>query len=509
MKTETLVGLFIIFALGAFVYLTIHVGVLRFDHNKYYPYIGYFKDVTGLTRKADVKISGVKVGWVDSIDLDNQNNVRVYLMISKEQQLHAGSYSILRRDGFIGNKYIEVVDGSFSAPVLPSGSALGKTPYNQVDIDQLLLGFKDVSSNIKQLTNSLKDSLGNEQGSQDLKEIIQSFKHAVSSIGKTSDDTQHLIKANQEHITQAVADLKDLVNTLKHKSPEVANNINHVADHLDKDFLPSIKQTAHTAGTDFSQTTSNANELIDQIKTGRGIAGKLISDELFARRVQNTTDSLCNVCDYLTCARFAFDSRLELYSRKDGDKKRDVKFHLNGYFFPTPCQFLLLGTTFSQRGYAQTMGYQYLTPPIDNFSESSCPTPAICPTPQGKSCTMNVDGYKKFKCNRFSLNLQCGTVYNNVALRLGIFQGSFGLGVDCNIPIDTCGLHWWSTFEVFDFNGYNRFSRCNYKDNLRPHLKWLNRLFIGDDSYIAFGINDFAHRTNRNGFVGIGYLYGG
>jgi phospholipid/cholesterol/gamma-HCH transport system substrate-binding protein len=68
-NTETSVGLFVLGALAIFFYMTFHIGVFRLDSSSFRSQIVYFKDVSGLTEKAEVKIAGVKVGWVEDIAL--------------------------------------------------------------------------------------------------------------------------------------------------------------------------------------------------------------------------------------------------------------------------------------------------------------------------------------------------------------------------------------------------------------------------------------------------------
>jgi ABC-type transporter Mla subunit MlaD len=47
-------------ALGIFIYMGFSIGVFRFDRGNYYAYVIGFNDISGLVRKAEVKIAGVK-----------------------------------------------------------------------------------------------------------------------------------------------------------------------------------------------------------------------------------------------------------------------------------------------------------------------------------------------------------------------------------------------------------------------------------------------------------------
>ena len=69
MNQETHVGLFILVAVGIFLYLSINIRAIRFDKDQYNTYKAYFDDTSGLNVKAPVKIAGVDVGWVEEIKL--------------------------------------------------------------------------------------------------------------------------------------------------------------------------------------------------------------------------------------------------------------------------------------------------------------------------------------------------------------------------------------------------------------------------------------------------------
>jgi hypothetical protein len=105
------------------------------------------------------------------------------------------------------------------------------------------------------------------------------------------------------------------------------------------------------------------------------------------------------------------------------------------------------------------------------------------------------------KFDQILYNLQLGRIYDNVAFRAGLFENSFGVAVDFDIPFQTDYMRWVTSFEAFDFNGRNRIG------DDRPHLKWLNKVFFGNTLYFVFGADDFASKTNKNAFVGAGFRF--
>ena len=65
------------------------IGAFRFDRGQYNTYSMYFKDISGLSKKAEVKIAGVKVGWVERTNLlPDEMYAEAEVMIKKNYKLY-------------------------------------------------------------------------------------------------------------------------------------------------------------------------------------------------------------------------------------------------------------------------------------------------------------------------------------------------------------------------------------------------------------------------------------
>src|SRR5579872_4199939 len=128
MNIETRVGLFVLTALCILAYMGFQIFVFRFDRGRYADYILYFKDISGLSRKGDVKIAGVKVGWVDSVTLaaNDEMLAEVKVKVLKDYSLYSDSYALVRQDGLLGPKFIEINPGDPLLRKLAPGDPLGR-----------------------------------------------------------------------------------------------------------------------------------------------------------------------------------------------------------------------------------------------------------------------------------------------------------------------------------------------------------------------------------------------
>ncbi len=59
-------------------------------------YSATFTDVLGLREGDDVRMAGVRVGKVEGIDLDKQNNAKVTFIVQRDQTLFGDTKALVR-----------------------------------------------------------------------------------------------------------------------------------------------------------------------------------------------------------------------------------------------------------------------------------------------------------------------------------------------------------------------------------------------------------------------------
>ena len=168
-NTETKVGIFVVVAIAVFMSMILGIGAFRLSSSGYVGYTIAFDDVAGLSRKAEVKMAGVKVGWVEDLVLvEPHHTARATIMINEKYRLYDNAYAIVRQEGLIGTKYLEVIPGDPLLPHLNPGSSLAKSGRDAVSMDELLYKFQNIASHVEQITSSLKDAFaGQDQNNQE------------------------------------------------------------------------------------------------------------------------------------------------------------------------------------------------------------------------------------------------------------------------------------------------------------------------------------------------------
>lgn len=194
MEVEIKVGVFVAIGtmLVALSIMSLGEGGTSFitKNNKYSV---HFSDVTGLIQGAKVILGGVRVGVVESYDLDSTKpGIRVQLSIMRKYAgfLKPDSVAELATQGVLGDKYISISGGSDDQPAIPDGGEIRTMPSK--GLADLLTGGEAVMASLKSIASSL-DRVMKSLESNGRAEIL------FSGLAKTSTNLAELTgKLNKE-----------------------------------------------------------------------------------------------------------------------------------------------------------------------------------------------------------------------------------------------------------------------------------------------------------------------
>jgi len=134
---ELMVGIFMFMGIICIGYLTVNLGEIGLFGNDYYYLNANFNSVSGLKVGADVEMSGVKIGQIDKIDLNQEKQAAtVRLKIRKDIELTDDVIASVKTAGLIGDKYISILPGG-SDVILKAGDYIIDTE-SAVDLEDLI-----------------------------------------------------------------------------------------------------------------------------------------------------------------------------------------------------------------------------------------------------------------------------------------------------------------------------------------------------------------------------------
>ncbi len=472
-KNETTVGIFVLASIGIFLFMSYKIGFFKFDKLNYAEYTAYLRNATGLMKKADVKIAGVKIGCVESIDLSkNGNHVEAKLLISKKYILNSDAQIAVRQDGLLGTKFIEVSPGGSDKPVIPNGGIISDLDTKQPTFDDLLGSVANIVQSVNDLTNLVKSSLTDNNVIELKKSLIEAKDRMPKFLENVEKTTRKLNDETLDKISKDFELMKD--------------SIEGVSSQLKNEFFPKITKKADEFLFTFRATSESIMNVTDKINNVTNHMGgngnknffpKIVAEpnNPFFNNLATSADKILYCLDRLSNVTIGLDNNYEGYF---GGQCNNFKSLFNFWLHPNSYYFFIGGAEFSKEGYVKRK--------VKILAAGECVN--IC----------------RIKKNSFALNIQAGGYYKNIIIRGGLFESTPGFAFDYLFPFRRW-ISWITTFEAYDFTGKNKIDGCKYN----PHLKWMNRMYFNPFFYLSFGVDDFVNKDRRYGFFGVGFNFGG
>jgi len=167
-----------------------------------------FTDVSGLRPGDDVRVAGVRVGRVDSIDLDG-TLAKVTFRIAKDQVLYHNTLAAVTYQNIIGQRYLGLSPGTDgdTTPLADRAQIPLDRTKPSFDIAYLLNGFEPLFSvldpkQVDNLTTGIVQALQGDSGSV-LTLITQTSALAESLAGP--DQTLGVVVTNLNNVTSNLA----------------------------------------------------------------------------------------------------------------------------------------------------------------------------------------------------------------------------------------------------------------------------------------------------------------
>ena len=450
LNAEAKVGLLVLVGSVLLLYMIFAVGKYQFGEKKGYILKAAFDSVAGLDIKSAVRMAGVKIGLVESVELEDSRAL-VTMRIYPEVKIARGTEAMIKTKGLLGEKYVEFVPVKKGKPQQPSTA--GDSTYHdgeQVqatvspsDVDKLINQLSSISDDIKQVTASLSQVLGTERGERSMEDILSDLRQTTANIKDFSITLQG-------DGSEMVVRLNELVASLNSVVGENRDNLQVT--------MENFKEASKTAEMALA-SIENATRKIDR---GEGTIGKLVNDE----SVYNNIDSAAKgISDYTT--------RIE--------RMKTIVAFRSEYMFPDAKSYATLEL---KPRMDQYYIFEILSDPFSNYNRTTTTT-----TP---GSTVVTETYE----DKFKFSLEFAKRWGNLAVRLGLIESSGGAGVD------------YYTFDdriKFSIDSWNYGSK--EPDNDKAHVKATATVGFGKTVFMNAGYDNILNSRRASAFVGLGLRF--
>ena len=191
---EVKTGFMVILCVVILAGLTIMAGSFSLFTEKY-KIKAIFTNIAGIQKSASVRLGGVEIGSVESVQLvytkEGETKIYIGMELNGNAKLREGAIAGISTLGLMGETYIALSPGDIGAPFIKAGATIsGKDP---VDMDAIIEEVtatmkvaKETMGNISNLAKDLDDAVTGNRGNID--EIMNNLRRSTENFEEFSDD---------------------------------------------------------------------------------------------------------------------------------------------------------------------------------------------------------------------------------------------------------------------------------------------------------------------------------
>ncbi len=244
-----------------------------------------FSNVNGLQVGNNVRFSGIDIGTVDNIEMQNDSTIIVYMAINKKMKAHIRSDAVatIGSDGLVGSMLVNIVPGKGEVSLIEDGARLKS--FGKTSSQDMLNTLNVTNENAALLTS-------------DLLKITQSLTEGKGTLGRLLNDT-----VMAKDLKQTITNLKlssNQVNTTLNELQKTVKAINSgdgvagvlLSDTLSAEKVRSIIQNLEVSSNEINRMTTDLNTVIGHLKNGKGVLNKVTTDSILANQLMRTMKNI-------------------------------------------------------------------------------------------------------------------------------------------------------------------------------------------------------------------------
>ena len=245
MKTEAIVGAFVIVCAAIFLATVYHVSNAQIKGART-PYRTYLRYAGGLEEGADVLFGGIKVGQVTAVRPDSQDPTRIEILMDVRQgtPLNAKSVAKLGSVTVITSPCISISMGSNDAPRLPANSVIPSLETISID---------DTERKVVALADSAQTLL--EAVHTDVNQVTVDARQLIANLNGITG------KPNQQHISEILTNADAMVTRISPKIDQIGDQLVKLTDDAN-----GLMAKMGPAVDNVNATVSNANDTITAVR---------------------------------------------------------------------------------------------------------------------------------------------------------------------------------------------------------------------------------------------------
>jgi phospholipid/cholesterol/gamma-HCH transport system substrate-binding protein len=264
----------------------------------------YIHDATGLAPRSRVTIAGIPVATLDSIKLEH-GEARLDVKVKNDITLYDNATLGKKSTSLLGESVIVLTPGTPDHRKLHDGDEI-TIVVNETTPQDLMQEVKEIADSVKAVAGQLANSIGTEQGGQNIKLILQNLADATDALNRT-------IRENREVIRDTLRNVQAITANANPQIAQILDNVREVTKDV-REMMAAANQTPagqkgelrdtierlDQSSKSLESTLAHADSIAGRIDRGEGTIGKLTKDEQLVNEVQGVAEGVNDYVQSIT-----------------------------------------------------------------------------------------------------------------------------------------------------------------------------------------------------------------
>ena len=293
--TAAKVGVFAIVMIAAGFLIYRFVDKSSGSGNGYVVY-ALMRDAAGIAKHSQVRIAGIPVGSIDGVRLEG-DRARVDIRMNPEVPLYEDATATKVASSLLGEYYIGLSAGTEGKRKLKDGDQI-LIVIEATSTDQLIRQLSDIARDVKQVTHSLAESVGTDQGKEDIKTTL-------ANLAQVTEQLNGMVRENRESIHNIIVKVEGMANKSGPEVERILENVRVTTQEVRELMAKSedgkgksagevrqIIDKVNRASDNLESALKNIDTVSGRLERGEGTLGRLTKDEKLINEVEGVAESV-------------------------------------------------------------------------------------------------------------------------------------------------------------------------------------------------------------------------
>ncbi len=256
----------------------------------------YIHDATGLAPRSRATIAGIPVATLDGIKLEN-GEARLDVKVKNDIVLYDNATLGKKSTSLLGESVIVLTPGTPDHRRLKDGDEI-TIIVNETSPQDIMQEVKEIADSVKAVAAQLANSIGTQQGGQNIKAILQNLADATDAMNQT-------IRENREVIRESLRNVQAITQNANPELAKILENVRVITSDVreimaqagatpqgQKGELRDTIERLDQSSKSLESAMAHIDSIAGRIDRGEGTIGKLTKDEELVNEVQGVAEGV-------------------------------------------------------------------------------------------------------------------------------------------------------------------------------------------------------------------------